>query len=115
MELSSITKDILKHLKEKKYMIQGKVETLEKVVMHDYGNIAGIVVLKDGRKLYENYFNECNANSRIHIYSVTKSIISILTGIAMDRGYIKNSDQKVLDFSRSMKSKKERKQSKKLH
>ena len=79
-------------------MIQGKVETLEKVVMHDYGNIAGIVVLKDGRKLYENYFNECNANSRIHIYSVTKSIISILTGIAMDRGYIKNSDQKVLDF-----------------
>lgn len=79
-------------------MIQGKVEAFEKAVIHDYGNIAGIVVLKDGGKLYENYFNECTANSRIHIYSVTKSIISALTGIAMDRGYIKSPDQKVLDF-----------------
>ena len=30
--------------------------------------------------------------------SVTKSIISILIGIAMDKGYIKGPDQKVLDF-----------------
>lgn len=79
-------------------MNQEKIETFEKAVMRDYGNIAGIVVLKNGRTLYENYFNECNANSRIHIYSVTKSIISILTGIAIDKGYIKNLDQKVLDF-----------------
>ena len=79
-------------------MNQEKIETFEKAVMRDYGNIAGIVVLKNSRTLYENYFNECNANSRIHIYSVTKSIISILTGIAIDKGYIKNIDQKVLDF-----------------
>lgn len=79
-------------------MNQEKIETFEKAVMRDYGNIAGIVVLKNGRTLYENYFNECNANSRIHIYSVTKSIIYILTGIAIDKGYIKNLDQKVLDF-----------------
>ncbi|MCX4323510.1 MAG: serine hydrolase [Lachnospiraceae bacterium] len=79
-------------------MIQGKTETLEKAVMRDYGNVAGIVVLKDGETLYENYFNECDANSRIHVYSVTKSIISILIGIAMDKGYIKGPDQKVLDF-----------------
>lgn len=79
-------------------MIQGKTETLEKAVMRDYGNIAGIVVLKDGETLYEKYFNECDANSRIHVYSVTKSIISILIGIAMDKGYIKGPDQKVLDF-----------------
>ncbi len=79
-------------------MNQEKIETFEKAVMRDYGNIAGIIVLNNGRTLYENYFNECNANSRIHIYSVTKSIISILTGIAIDKGYIKNLDQKVLDF-----------------
>ncbi len=79
-------------------MNQGKIETFEKAVMRDYGNIAGIVVLKDGETLYENYFHECTANSRIHIYSVTKSIISILIGIAMDKGCIKSPDQKVLDF-----------------
>ncbi len=96
-------------------MNQEKIEAFEKVVMRDYGNIAGIVVLKDNETLYENYFNECTVNSRIHIYSVTKSIISILTGIAMDKGYIKSLDQKVLDFSPNMKSGKERKPYKILH
>lgn len=96
-------------------MIQEKTEMFEKVVMRDYGNIAGIVVLKNGGTLYENYFNGCTINSRIHVYSVTKSIISILIGIAMDKGYIKNLDQKVLDFFPEYKIKKERKQYKILH
>lgn len=87
-------------------MIQEKTEMFEKVVMRDYGNIAGIVVLKNGETLYENYFNGCTINSRIHVYSVTKSIISILIGIAMDKGYIKNLDQKVLDFFPEYKIKK---------
>jgi CubicO group peptidase (beta-lactamase class C family) len=68
------------------------------MINHDYRNITGIVVRKDGKIQYENYFNECTAASRIHVYSVTKSIISILIGIAIDKGYIKSVDQKVLDF-----------------
>ena len=71
---------------------------LEKRIEKDYGNTAGIVVRKDGRVQYEKYFQECDADSRIHIYSVTKSILSILIGIARDQGYIKSVDQKVLDF-----------------
>lgn len=71
---------------------------LEHVINNDYNNIAGLVVLKDGKTRYENYFNECTATSRIHVYSVSKSIISILIGIAIDKGYIKSVNQKVLDF-----------------
>ncbi len=79
-------------------MNQEKVIALEKKVINDYSNIAGMVVLKNGKTVYEKYFNECTATSRIHVYSVTKSIISILIGIAMDKGYIKSINQKVLDF-----------------
>jgi CubicO group peptidase (beta-lactamase class C family) len=79
-------------------MNQEKVAELEKKINNDYSNITGVVVLKEGKTLYENYFNECSAISRIHVYSVTKSIISILIGIAMDKGYIKSINQKVLDF-----------------
>ncbi|MNO84419.1 6-aminohexanoate-dimer hydrolase [compost metagenome] len=75
-----------------------KVTELEKKINNDYSNIAGMVVLKNGKTRYENYFNECSATSRIHVYSVTKSIISILIGIAVDKGYIKSINQKVLDF-----------------
>lgn len=79
-------------------MNREKLSDLERKINNDYSNIAGMVVLKDGKTLYENYFNECTAASRIHIYSVTKSIISILVGIALDKGYIESINQKVLDF-----------------
>lgn len=79
-------------------MDEEKILELEKIINNDYKNIAGMVVLKDGKTLYENYFNDCNTNSKIHVYSVTKSIISILIGIAMDKGYIKSVDEKILDF-----------------
>ncbi len=79
-------------------MDNGKIAELEKKIHDDYRNIAGMVVQKDGQILYENYFNGCTSLSRIHVYSVTKSIISILIGIALDKGLIKSIDQKVLDF-----------------
>ena len=50
------------------------------------------------RSIYEKYWNGCNADKRIHIYSVTKSIVSALIGIAIDKGYITDVEQKVLEF-----------------
>lgn len=79
-------------------MNQEKVRALEEKIKKDYSNVAGIVVLKEGKTLYENYFQGCTADSRIHVYSVTKSILSILIGIAIDKGDIKSVDQKVLEF-----------------
>jgi len=83
---------------EENYIHQRKKIELEKIIYCSYKNTAGIIVLKDGKALYENYFNESAATSTIHVFSVTKSIISILIGIATERGYIKSVDQKVLDF-----------------
>jgi len=79
-------------------MNQEKLNMLEKKIVNDYNNITGVVILKKGEKLYENYFNECTSTSRVNVYSVTKSIVSILIGIAIDKGYIKSINQKVLDF-----------------
>lgn len=79
-------------------MNQDKMIELDKKINNEYRNIAGIVVRKDGNTVYEHYFNECTAASRIHVYSVTKSIISILIGVAVDKGYIESLNQKVLDF-----------------
>lgn len=83
-----------------------KMSDFEALIHKDYGNIAAIVVLKEGQMLYENYWNECSASSRLHLFSVTKSVVSILIGIALDKGYIKNIDQKVLDFFPDYKVKK---------
>ncbi|MDR0924636.1 MAG: beta-lactamase family protein [Hungatella sp.] len=79
-------------------MNQEKMKELEKTINSDYHNITGIVVQKNGIKLYENYFNGYTAHNALHIYSVTKSVFSALIGIAIDKGHIKSVDQKVLDF-----------------
>lgn len=71
-------------------MNRKKIIALEQIIHDDYNNIAGIIVHKGDKIIYENYFNACTATSKIHIASVTKSIISALIGIAIDQGYIKS-------------------------
>lgn len=79
-------------------MNKEKMIELEKTINSDYSNISGIIVQKNGIKLYENYFNGYTNDNAIHVASVTKSIVSALIGIAIDKGYIKNIDQKILEF-----------------
>lgn len=79
-------------------MNQEKIAEMERIIGTDYTNMAGMVIRKDGEAVYENYFHGCTQASRIHVSSVTKSILSILFGIALDKGYIGSVSQKVLDF-----------------
>lgn len=79
-------------------MNKQQIAELENTIHKDYSNMAGVVVLKEGKVVYENYFNGYTAGSTIHVASVTKSIVSLLIGIALDKGFIKSVDQKVLDF-----------------
>lgn len=79
-------------------MNREKIATLEETINRDYRNIAGITVQRNGKKLYEHYFNGYTAESAFHVFSVTKSILSALIGIAIDKGNILSIDQKVLDF-----------------
>lgn len=79
-------------------MKEEKLREMEQLITRKYGNLGGIIVQKDGRTLYEYYRNDCTAWSPVHVFSVTKSVISILIGIAIEQGYIKSIDQKILEF-----------------
>lgn len=79
-------------------MQQEKIVKLEQIINSDYNNIAGIIVSKNNKTIYEKYYNDCLPQNSIHIYSITKSVTSILIGIAIDKGYIKSVNQKVLEF-----------------
>nr|WP_308627529.1 serine hydrolase [uncultured Eisenbergiella sp.] len=78
--------------------MENRMSELENLVETKYRNIAGIKVVKKGQCMYETYFNGFGPEDTIHVMSVTKSILSALTGIAIDRGHIQSADQKVLDF-----------------
>lgn len=66
-------------------------------VLEDYGTVA-FLVLKNDSALYEEYWDGYNADSYSGSFSVAKSIVSLLIGIAIDEGKISGVNQKVSDF-----------------
>ena len=53
------------------------------------------IVVRHGFIVYENYYNQSNKNDCNNIFSVTKSFISALIGIAIREGYIKSPEDKL--------------------
>lgn len=78
-------------------MNQKSLKALEQTIRSDYDNITGLIIQKNGNRVYEHYFNGYTASDAVHVFSVTKSIISLLMGIAASHGCL-GTDQKVLDF-----------------
>lgn len=65
------------------------------VVSNEYTSI--IIAVGDSVR-YENYFNGFTRDSLHNSRSSFKSITSLLIGIAIDKGLIKNTGQKVYDY-----------------
>ena len=75
-----------------------KISTLHRIVEETEPNICEITVMQDGKVCYEDYWNGFRPGDALNVMSVTKSVIALLTGIAIDKGYIGSVEQKVLDF-----------------
>lgn len=67
-------------------------------VQKDQPNICQIVAIKDGCEIYSDEWNGYNKNDCTHVMSATKSIVSLLIGIAVDQGLIKSIDDKVINY-----------------
>lgn len=73
-------------------------EKLEQMLAKKYQNMGALIVQKDGKQVYEYYQQGCTVDSPFHVFSVTKSVVSLLIGIAIEKGFIKSINQPVLDF-----------------
>lgn len=61
-------------------------------------NITQIVAYKDDKLLIEDYRHGFDRKDTMNVMSVTKSITSTLIGIAIDKGFIKDVNDKVMDY-----------------
>jgi CubicO group peptidase (beta-lactamase class C family) len=62
-------------------------------------DVRSMIVVKNGHIVLEHYFAEDTKDTLYNIESSTKSILSVLFGIAVDEGLIQNGiDAKVVDF-----------------
>lgn len=82
---------------EKVGLEREKLTALDSVIRSGYGNISGIVVVRNGAVAFERYYHGLGPEYAGHVASVTKSVLSALIGIAVQDGYLKQT-QRVLDF-----------------
>ncbi len=61
-------------------------------------NICQIYAYKDGKAVYDDCWHGFTTTDAVNINSVTKGVMALLAGIAIDKGCIQSVDQKVLDF-----------------
>ncbi|WP_264537956.1 serine hydrolase domain-containing protein [Flavobacterium sp. N1736] len=73
-------------------------EMMQKIVDGVYPNVHSVLIIKDGKLVFEEYFYEYNKTKLHEMRSATKSIVSALTGIAIDKGLIKGKDETVLSY-----------------
>lgn len=61
-----------------------------------------LIVYKDNHIIKEQYFHPGDSSSTLDVRSVTKSVISTLIGIAIDKGYIPSEDYPIGDYLRPL-------------
>lgn len=72
---------------------------VEEVVNYkDYRGIHSVLVAKDGRLVFEEYFYDQAADLPHPLRSANKSLTSALVGIALDEGLIHSVDDSVFDY-----------------
>ena len=75
-------------------ILQGMVDD----IMGSGFAVDSVLVVKDGYLVQEWYFNEYGNDVLHNVYSCTKSVVSTLVGIAIDKGEIDDVDARLLDL-----------------
>ncbi len=76
-------------------------EQLHRYISESSGNesnICQIYAIRDGETVYDDCWHGFKTEDAMNVNSVTKGIMALLAGIALDKGCITSVDQKVMDF-----------------
>ena len=70
----------------------------ERIKDSTFQRITSVVVAVDGKLVYEGYFSGAGRDTQHDVRSASKTVASMLIGLAIERGAISGVDAKVFDF-----------------
>jgi len=70
----------------------------DSITKHHYSGIRSLLIAKNNQVVYEQYFDGVGRDSLNDSRSSFKSVTSLLVGIAIDKGFIKDVNQKIYTF-----------------
>lgn len=74
------------------------VDMVEAIKRGNYTNIHSVLLIKNGKLVFEEYFNGYDRDKRHPLRSATKSIGSVLVGIAIDQGYFSGVNDPIFNY-----------------
>ncbi len=75
-----------------------ELEKSDGYIRENYKSVSSLLVIRHGYLVYEKYYNGTEENTSEQVYSVTKSVMSALTGIALQQKLIESVDQSVAEL-----------------
>ena len=81
----------------------GQIHIEDSPVVKTDSGLYAIAVTKNHTLIYEHYFNQHTEAELFNDQSLTKGIIAILTGIAIDKGFISSPDENIARFFPELK------------
>jgi CubicO group peptidase (beta-lactamase class C family) len=75
-----------------------KLAQVLKAVQQQRLDLHSLLVIRHGYLVSETYFGPYQPDTRHELYSCTKSVVSTLIGIAIDKAYIDRTDHRIVDF-----------------
>lgn len=63
-----------------------------------YALVKDIIIVKNGKLVFEEYFGENTMETLVHLQSATKSVTSAIFGIAIDQGHVGSVDENVYSY-----------------
>jgi len=85
------------------FFSDGQIHIEDSSVVRTDAGLYAIAVTKNHMLIYEHYFNQQSATELFNDQSLTKGIMSILIGIAIDKGFISSLDEKIVRFFPELK------------
>lgn len=75
-----------------------KLAVLEQHVRADQPAIRSLLIVRGGAIVHEYYRQGLGPQTLHNVRSVTKSVVSLLVGMALDQGLIRSTEEKLVDF-----------------
>ena len=89
------------HLKDEFKNSESIINMVKETIKGDFPDVHSILIYKNNKLVLEEYFYGYNKDTPHQLRSATKSFISGIVGIAVDKGFIQSETNKILPYFKS--------------
>jgi CubicO group peptidase (beta-lactamase class C family) len=75
-----------------------QLDALTQHLLAEHPAVRSLLMVRNGQPVYEYYAAGVQADSLHNVYSVTKSVVALLAGRAIDQGLIRGTQEKLIDL-----------------